>query len=75
MTLEARARSGSVRSWMAVLALGGALSACEDPGPPPVFPITFLAQADDARGEAIAVDGLADVCHALLTLNEFAYVD
>ncbi|MFO0681746.1 MAG: hypothetical protein U0234_06835 [Sandaracinus sp.] len=46
MTLEARARSGSVRSWLAVLALGGALSACEDPGPPPVFPITFLAQAD-----------------------------
>lgn len=46
MKLDARARSHSMRSWLAALALGGALGACEDPGPPPVFPITFLAQAD-----------------------------
>ncbi len=35
----------------------------------------FLGFADDAKGEGIAVDGLTDFCHVLLTLNEFIYVD
>ncbi len=42
----ARAPSRSFRSWLAVLALAGGVSACEDPAPPPTFPVTFLAESD-----------------------------
>jgi hypothetical protein len=37
--------------------------------------LTFLESASDAHGDGIAVEGLTDLCHALLTLNEFVYVD
>ena len=35
----------------------------------------FLSQAPDATGDALPVDGLTDLCHVLLTLNEFLYVE
>ena len=35
----------------------------------------FTKSAGDAQGEALPVDGLTDLCHVLLTLNEFVYVD
>ena len=35
----------------------------------------FLSQAPDATGDALPVDGLTDLCHVLLTLNEFIYVE
>ncbi len=36
---------------------------------------SFLAQAADALGDGIPVEGLSDLCHALFSLNEFVYVD
>ncbi|MBL9173891.1 MAG: DUF1553 domain-containing protein [Verrucomicrobiales bacterium] len=35
----------------------------------------FLSQAPDATGAALPVEGLTDLCHVLLTLNEFIYVE
>lgn len=35
----------------------------------------FLSKAPDATGDALPVEGLTDLCHVLLTLNEFIYVE
>ncbi len=37
--------------------------------------LQFLGAAPDARGDALPVEGLTDLCHVLFTLNEFIYVD
>jgi len=37
--------------------------------------LKFLGAASDARGDALPVEGLTDLCHVLFTLNEFIYVD
>ncbi len=35
----------------------------------------FLSHAPDARGDALPVEGLTDLCHVLFTLNEFIYAE